>query len=249
MKRLFLACTPRTGNLWFRKMLAASLDVPDVAAHSPSDIDWNRLPSGFIAAMHWHATAEMQEFLQERGIEVLVTVRHPLDVLLSILQFCQFEPATAHWLNGEGGTEAGIMGADPTRPQFLEYALSNRAEALLGVSFEWRQKAKAVVRYEDLVEDPHRVIQSVLENLGEVPAIPLEQVVLSYQFSKLKAVIHHHAWLGRPGLWKDVMIEEYRQAIYQRHFKVFDRFGYSIEGAAPRVEEARKKWEDLVSSS
>src|SRR5580658_5969913 len=103
MKRLFLACTPRTGNLWFRKMLAASLEVMEIAAHSPDEIDWDALSEGCLVAMHWHRTSAIQKLLDARAMEVLVTVRHPLDILISILRFCQLEPATARWLEGEGG--------------------------------------------------------------------------------------------------------------------------------------------------
>jgi hypothetical protein len=228
-------------------MLGASLNVRDIAAHSPDDIDWNSLPDGFITAMHWHYTTQMQRLLYEKKIETLVTVRHPLDVLISILQFCQFEPATAQWLNGEGGNEASLMGANPTDRCFLDYALSDRAAALLSVSLEWAPAAKAIVHYEDLVENPHQTMSSVLKILEEPQAQGLDDVILAYRFPELKAVIHHHAWRGQPGLWKSVVVEEYRQAIYQRHRGVFDGFGYRIEAQKPEVEEARSQWRELVT--
>ncbi len=246
MKRLFLACTPRTGNLWFRKLLASALEITAVAAHSPPEIDWDALPDEFLVAMHWHRTLEMQTLLEERHIDVLVTMRHPLDILISILRFCQFEPATAFWLGGEGGSEAALKDANPTDRRFLAYALSGRAAALFSVSLEWLRQARAVVRYEDLVERPQQTLQEVVEILGEAPAQPLDQGIRSYEISQLRSLTGEHCWLGRPGLWRSVISDEYRKAIYQKHRIVFDAFGYTVAGPKLTAEEALGNWRDLL---
>jgi hypothetical protein len=93
--------------------------------------------------MHWRRSPTFHQFLMERQFEVLVTVRHPLDVLISILHFAQYEPATRRWLDGEGGNETSLLGADPTSEAFLAYALSGRASALFEVSAEWYGIARA----------------------------------------------------------------------------------------------------------
>ena len=248
MKRLFLACTPRTGNLWFRKLLASALEITAVAAHSPLKIDWDALPDGFLVAMHWHRTKEMQDLLRERRIDVLVTVRHPLDILISILRFSQFEPATAFWLEGEGGSETVLKDANPADRRFLDYALSERAAALFSVSLEWLRQARAVVRYEDLVENPQKTLQEVLDTLGEAATRPLDEAIRSFEISQLRSVTGKHCWLGRPGLWRAVISDEYRQAIYQKHCSVFEAFGYTVAGPKLTAEEALSNWRDLLVS-
>ena len=75
--------------------------------------------------------------LQRHGFRVLVLSRHPLDVLISILHFVRKDRETNNWLGGEGGDERSIFGASPCSPQFLAYATSERAKALLSVSREW----------------------------------------------------------------------------------------------------------------
>jgi len=126
-------------------MLAGCLDMRVTAAHSPAEVNWEALQEDCLLAMHWRHTPEMEAILGE--FEILVTARHPLDVLISILQFSQHEPATARWLEGEGGNENLLMDASPTDKKFLDYALSDRAAALLSVSVEWRERARAVVPY------------------------------------------------------------------------------------------------------
>jgi hypothetical protein len=246
MKRLFLACTPRTGNLWFRKLVSSALGITAVAAHTPAEIDWDGLPDGFLVAMHWHRTREMQTLLEERHIDVLVTMRHPLDILISILRFSQFEPATALWLGGEGGSEAVLKDANPSDRAFLAYALSERAAALFSVSLEWRQQARTVVRYEDLVANPQQTLQEVVGILGEAPLLPLEEAIRLCEISRMRSSTGEHCWLGQPGLWRTVIHDEYRQAIYQRHRSVFDAFGYTVEGPKLTIEEALSNWRGLL---
>lgn len=109
-------------------MLAAALGIVETAAHTPAKIAWESLPPECLVAMHWHRTPDLEKILRE--YRILVTARHPLDVLISILRFAQSHPATTRWLEGEGGNENILIGADPTDAKFLEYALSDRAAAL-----------------------------------------------------------------------------------------------------------------------
>jgi len=229
-------------------MLASALEVPDIAAHSPGEIDWDALPDGFLVAMHWHRTPVLQEILKKKKAEVLVTVRHPLDVLISILRFCQFEPATARWLDGEGGNEAVLLGADPTDSRFLQYALSDRVAALLSVSLEWRREAKVIVHYEKLVDDRYQTLSGVLNAVGESPLQSLQDAIASYELGRLKAITGRHCWLGRPGVWRFVLVDEYRRAIYQRHRDVFDSFGYAVEPTLLSDQECRDNWNKLLAS-
>jgi hypothetical protein len=229
-------------------MLATSLDVMEIAAHSPDEIDWDSLPEGFLVAMHWHRTAAMEKLLEARTAEVLVTVRHPLDILISILRFCQFEPATARWLDGEGGTESPLIGTTPTDTKFLDYALSERAAALFSVSMEWRQAARAIIRYEELVDRPHQTLNKVLNILAQPAASPIDETIRSFEMPRMKAMSAYHCWLGRPGLWKHLIVDEYRHAIYARHRVVFDTFGYLADAAPLNTEEALYNWTRLTSS-
>jgi hypothetical protein len=250
MQRLFLACTPRTGNTWFRKMLAASLRFHETAAHSPQEIAWSTLPPECIVAMHWHFSDEFARFLRHRKFFPIVIVRHPLDVLISILQFAKGEPATARWLGGEGGDERLLADADPTSPEFLEYALSARAALLLGISAEWTRHAVSVVRYERLVEQPAHVLGAVLDRMGRAPVVPSAEVVAGFALERLKRISKNHFWRGEAGLWRKLLTREIREEIFRRHGGLFHSLGYHCEcPTAPTAEIARETWHRLCESA
>jgi hypothetical protein len=243
MDRLFLACTPRTGNVWFRKMLAKSLGIAEVAQHTPAQIAWEQLDSQCLVAMHWEYSQAFLDFLGSQHFVPIVTVRHPLDVLVSILQFSQHEPATAMWLEGRCGDEGSLRDADPASPEFLQYGLSQRAAALLSVSVGWLPVARAVIRYEDLVADTEGTLLRVLDALGESPRVSLEEVKGAFTLGRLREFSKHHFWRGIPGLWREVVPVSYREAIFQRHRQVFEALGYDCECATgPTPEAARQRW-------
>jgi hypothetical protein len=60
-----------------------------------AEISWDASTRNRLVAMHWRRTPEVHEILTRLNFDIIVTARHPLDVLISILQFSQHEPATA----------------------------------------------------------------------------------------------------------------------------------------------------------
>jgi Sulfotransferase domain len=153
--RIALVSTPRSGNTWFRRLLATTFMLEDRAVHNPEDLVWHELPERFVLQCHWHKFEPFTSLLEENLFRVVVLSRHPLDVLISILHFAPHNAETARWLEGDGGNEVSIYGAKPRDSAFLEYAAGPRAAALLSVSHEWRQaEGRYSVRYEDVVRDP-----------------------------------------------------------------------------------------------
>jgi hypothetical protein len=218
-----------------------------MAAHSPAEVQWSTLPAECLVAMHWHCSEEFLEFLRLYGFMPIITTRHPLDVLISILQFSPHEPATAKWLEGEGGDECILYDADPTSREFLAYAVSGRAAALLAVSMEWRRHAAAVIRYEELVADPVRVLSGVIAKVSKQARESLEDVVASHTLEKLRPRGPRHFWRGEPGLWRTLITAEFQEAIWQRHQHVFEAFNYHCDSAAaPSAESARERWRILT---
>jgi len=241
--RLFLACTPRTGNTWFRKMVAQATGGVDAAAHSPSEIAWESVETPCIVAMHCHRTPAFQSFLADAGFDVLTMVRHPLDVLVSILHFSKYEPATARWLEGEGGDESPLRCADPTSAEFLDYALSRRAALLLNVSSEWYSSAREVVHYERLVADTAGTLDAILRRLGCSMHATADDVAIHNSLDRLRRFSKYHFWRGEPGLWRRVIPASYQLSIYEGHRDLFELWGYPRPDESPLLaEEARETW-------
>jgi len=244
--RIFLTCTPRTGNTWFRRLLAGALKMPGLAAHNPGEIAWTQLPPNCLVAMHWSRGEEFKNFLTDYGFRTLVTTRHPLDVLISILHFSQHEPATDRWLEGECGNERVLEGATPTSQAFADYCLGRRAARLLQVSVEWLKTAETVVKYEDLLHGPVAELRRVLAYFGAGFETRVETVVEENRIEKLRGFSVHHFWRGQAGLWKRLIDRELATAIYRRHREVFDTFGYGCESAAVLCpEQIDRVWREL----
>ncbi len=224
-------------------MLARAIGGMELAAHSPGEIPWNEVESRCIVAMHWHRTPELRRVLAENGFETIVTVRNPLDVLVSILHFSQHEPATARWLSGEAGDETQLRGADPTSPVFLDYALSRRASLLLHVSAEWHTAARATIRYEELVADPQGTLELAVRSLKCKPAALSGEAVREYSVGQMKSLPNRHVWRGEPGLWRRLIVPEYRQAIYKKYEDLFELWDFERpDNFALSQEQARANW-------
>jgi hypothetical protein len=228
-------------------MIAAAVqDLAVETRHTPAEISWDASPRNRLVAMHWRRTPEFHEFLTSHNFDVIVTARHPMDVLISILQFSQHEPATARWVNGEGGDESRIRGADPGSAAFLEYALSSRAAALLAVSAEWSPYARAVVRYEDLVHRPEQTLAQVLGSLGLEAKGPLSNAVKDNAIERLRDFSVHHFWRGEPGIWRRLITPENARQIHERHKTVFEVMGYGLGSSySLSQKESLENWKAI----
>jgi hypothetical protein len=244
-RRLFLCGTPRSGNTWLRLMLQAALGASGTAVHTIEELNWRELPDSFILQMHLHHEGPILKLLRELEFQPILIIRHPLDVLISILHFCTFEEQTARWLGGEGGTEARIKGLTPADPEFLEYTLSARAEALLSISPEWLRAGSRMVRYEDLVATPAETLQTMLGERD--PVVPFETVVNDCKIEKLRNFSqNHHFWRGQPGVWRSLIPRSQAKQIYARHQAVFEALGYNVDGATElSPAEIQATWRQL----
>src|SRR5450759_3186567 len=102
-------------------MLSRALAMEEIAAHTPAELNWDCLPSSVIVQMHWRCSQEFEQLLLQHNMQPICIIRHPLDVLISILHFCAFEPDTHRWLAGVGGNESTIVHATPVDSAFLDY--------------------------------------------------------------------------------------------------------------------------------
>jgi len=247
--RFFIACTPRTGNTWVRKLLAGNLDLVEHPIHTLDEVDWNALEPRCVVAIHIYPAPELLASLAQRGFAIMTTVRHPMDVLISILAYTQYQRKTKRWVAGAGGDESSLFGATPLDRAFLDYATSERAAVLFGVSVAWLPYANAVVRYESLVADPPGYLEELFRALGVSPAHPVQDVVAQNTIERLKT-IHtdnsHHFWRGELGIWRRLVPGDIAQAIADRHREVFERLGYACD-SDPRLtrEQARENWAAL----
>jgi hypothetical protein len=199
--------------------------------------------------MHWHYNPWFSAFLKRQEFQPVCLLRHPLDVLISILRFAPREPATARWLEGECGDERTLSGATPISCEFADYCLSPRAATLLNVSPGWAHASRAVMRYEDLVQNTRPQLERFLAALGLSPRAPIENVVANEAIDNLRPLAPHHFWQGRSGLWQDLFSADLAQAAYRHLDSAFESGSYASvhsERPAPLTEEIAAAWKRLT---
>jgi hypothetical protein len=254
--RLAVVSTPRAGNTWLRHLLRSlfRFDHPggELAVHLPGDVPWASLPERCVLQLHWHRIHSFTSLLEAHGFQVVTLARHPIDVLISILRFAPYQPATARWLDGEGGDERSILGVSPRDPAFLAYATGPRAKALLSVSREWWEAADGLrLRYEDLVSDTRGTLRRLADAVGGVPLERISGAIEANSKQRLRESGHGpHIWKGQPGIWSALLTAPEAERIAAAHPEVFRDLGYTCEpDRSLSAERADEQWRAMKESS
>ncbi|HZQ82976.1 MAG TPA: sulfotransferase domain-containing protein [Gaiellaceae bacterium] len=242
--RILLVSTPRSGNMWTRRLLRSLFDLEERSVHDAADLDWEALPDRVVVQLHADRTPELEALLERHGFRVVVLARHPLDVLISILHFARHEPQTANWLGGAHGDESKILDATPTSRAFLRYATSHRAKALLGITPQWWDRADVRLRYEDLLADTRHELELIAEALDERPAKPYDDVLAEVNFGSLQSEAQNvHFWRGNAGGWQELLTIPIARKLVDAHADVLVKLGYL---SFPDEPTARERWSKLL---
>lgn len=245
--RVAVVSTPRSGNTWVRSVLGEILELEQIAVHNYAEI--GKIPDRCIVQLHWYRESNFQRFLNENGFRILVLARHPLDVLISILNFVRHEPQTARWLEGNAEIPTDFAGKPPTSREFLRYATSWGAENVLSISYQWWHHAGAVkARYEDLVRRPADALLELARAFAP-DACDRNGAVSRFNLDFFQQLPNRHGWQGRSGLWRKLILRSDAQKIYRRHRRIFDVLGYSVGVYWLTRAAASRKWEELAAQT
>lgn len=120
MNRIAVVSTPRSGNTCSDASSPSSTIWRNTrCTRLPDALDWETLPEKCIVQLHWHRLPPFTTFLATQNFRVVTMARHPLDILISILQFAPHEPQTVCWLDGENGDETAIHNKSVISPEFF----------------------------------------------------------------------------------------------------------------------------------
>jgi hypothetical protein len=249
-ERIAVLSTPRAGNTWLRRMMAQLFHLHEIAVHSPADLDWTGLPARSMLQLHWYPEPELLARLYEHRFKCVSISRHPIDVLISILHFARYEPETARWLVGQGGSEAPILQASPESRHFLDYATGERAGVLLKITMAWWRRTDVIrVRYEDMVT---RTVPCLL-NIAEIfnhaaDRARIATSVASHTLERAKLTSRNqHFWKGTPGLWRELLTAPSAKLILDAHLPVFEALAYDVCPAPDLdVSSARRNWAAIL---
>lgn len=247
--RFAVVSTPRSANTWVSTTLADYLGLTWRSAFTPGEVDWHALPERYSIQIHWPRTARFQRLLDRQRAQVVVLVRHPLDTLISIMQFAHQSLSTAHWAGGAGGNERSILGALPSSTDFVEYAVSKRARLLLSISEQWwGPRAVACIRFEDLIADPAAALRQIATAGGIKPVRLVCDVVAAHRFERLQAELRTHYWQGQAGLWRKLLTADVVEQIAPAYERRAKRFGYDLTPDPQLTDKrARAEWHRHVA--
>jgi len=228
LARVAVVGSPRSGNTWIRRLLSDALDAAEIAVHHPGDVDWRDLPERCVIQLHWMPTRRLRTLFRRARIRAVSPARHPLDVLLSVLVFVQRGQETSDWLPGTGD-DTVLRSATPYSPEFLSWAASPRARALLSVTPAWWALADVVkASYEDFLADPERALGGVLQRLAMDPTRELGVTVSVNPPERLHLLSGGiHVWQARAGVHREVLTAELCDALMDVHGDGAERLGYA----------------------
>ena len=224
--------------------MAEMFGLQQLAVHRPEDVPWNELPDNFILKLHWHRSDEFIQLLKKFKFQVVTIARHPLDTLISILQFAPKELQTALWLDRLEGDESGIHGLSPSDAKFLSYCEGRRAKALLDVTADWWLDPDVTqIKYEDLVSARDRTLSTLALKLCAPIKMLINQPDQQDRFSmaSLRSTSSNgHFWQGLPGLWQRMFTTDDAIRLSLSHSNYIQLFGYSYQRAHCNMDVNRE---------
>jgi hypothetical protein len=246
-RKILIASTPKTGNTWAKRLLAAVYGLPVVEL--PAEFGAAALQAvgrQWVAHQHYAPQAELLSWASETGADIVTTVRHPGDVLVSLLHYVRYAIA-ARRVSGFGFSPALAATAedgDTPGPRTLAY-VEREFFALLYTSLAWAAGGRAsVVRYEDLWHDPVGTLDSVCRAIAPPGRTRLETAVESADIGLLREVTPADRGFfrqGGVGAWRDALPGACvdvlrRQAPYPA---ILEALGYDFEAVPLRTSPAR----------
>ncbi|SIO14739.1 hypothetical protein SAMN05444166_2700 [Singulisphaera sp. GP187] len=233
MLRLALVSTPRSGNTWTRELLGSLYELEQIPVHHPEEIDWENLPRRCVIQIHWYPKDEFLDSLQRYGVRVAVLARHPLDVLMSWLNYVYYVHQEGYCPGGGECLDCAIVGVHPRSAAFLEWTRSEYARCFLFHSPAWWNRPDVLrIRYEDLVADAQGALERLVPEIGDPPRKSIAEVVDANAIGRKKPgqeVWHFHYWQGQPGLWRSLIPAAEARAIAQSIPEPFETLGYPCD--------------------
>ena len=230
--RIAIVSTPRSGNTWFRRLLAMTYVLQEWAVHNPADLDWAGLSSRCLLQLHWHRVEPFTSLLDQNRFRVVVLSRHPLDVLISILHFAASRAPDGPMAGGRRGQRGPDLRCTAVQP-----GLPGVWHGTQGGGFAQCQPrvetgdGLPLPPLRGSCPRPRRRAEAAGEGVG-YPAAPeaIAGAIAANSLEKLRATSHNqHFWQGRPGLWKALLPAKEARRIARAHPTVFQGGGYECD--------------------
>jgi hypothetical protein len=235
--------SPKTGTTWMRNLFI-SLPGYRLQGNVGSNIKryLNASPGDVFHGHHFHST-ELQAYLDTAGIRRILMLRDPRDQTVSRMFHVRRDEGHP-WhkqflgLDDDEALLACIEGRD-------DNALPGvRAMAEISESWQAGDPAAIVVRYEDLLEDPERIMAKVFDKMGiPVTARLVRAIVTRNRFRRQtvgrrffqksresgEADAGSHYRKGISGDWKNYFQPQHKQRFKQLAGEILIAWGYETD--------------------
>lgn len=245
-KCIFIAGLPKSGSTWVSDLLKS---FPGFSQFTPANWNqqyhvgeigsaehelhqgWEKPFKGYLAVIKGHTwgTKKNVGHLKKSALRYILTVRDPRDVIISEYWFVKRTPHHAAY-NLANRVELGEYITTK-----LEDGTFNRMTLdWIRMWLENREKsASTIVRFEDLLEDPHGRLREVSDFLGlNISEDEISNVVNLNSFenkaSRKRGVENTKTFLrkGTSGQWKEIFTEGQRELFRRVGEDVIEALGY-----------------------
>ena len=239
--RVLVAAPPKTGNVWFEKLVSLAFDLKWLRA-APRYEYWTTrdpaplldfisaggYPDGSVCHQHYWPSDRLLEIARDQGIALVTTLRDPYDQFVSWYYYIQ-NVADAFVAAGDPGQRA--IGKLIDHADVLDL-LGNEFGAFLDQGIAWLDSGQSLlVRYEDLHGNPEAALIDAQRYFGISPAIGLAQAIAGANAATMRresADLARHIRMGRIGGWRDHLLPVHLDIFRDRHARRIARLGYAV---------------------
>jgi hypothetical protein len=240
--RVLVAAPPKTGNVWFEKLVSLAFGLEWVRTAPPYEywttrdpeplldfISAGRFPDRSICHQHYWPSDRLFEIARDRGIALATTLRDPYDQFVSWYHYIQ-SFADAFVAAGDPGQRA--IGKPIDHADVLDL-LGNEFGAFLDQGIAWLESGRSlVVRYEDLHGNAEGVLIDAQRYFGVPPAIDPAHAIAGANAASMRresADLARHIRSARAGGWRDHLLPVHLEIFRDRHARRIGGLGYAVQ--------------------
>lgn len=234
--RILIVGSQKAGNVWLMCLLANAYGlrilVDEEKPRRPPGLhtfkEWvagGGFPDGSIFHHHYPYSAELADAISSLPAHIVTIVRDPYDVFVSYYFAVQRR-------SGRGYERDVLIDKPIDHPDVLDYLRNGGERHHLKLPLGWIKSGRtAVVRYEDLRQDPIAALARLDPHLGPVPEQVRKRAVETCSAENMREMT-----FVRPGHIRAAKVGDSRERLTEEHLAIFrERYAKRIRALGYEV--------------